>query len=422
MRASKTANKILTLVPSADRGPMSRLDSVELTAPGPTGLDMMRGAPLMIRDPLAFLGQQWLKHGDVVQFPVPNPPSYFVNHPDAVSRVLQTNHKNYGKDTLQYRRLSLLTGFGLLTADTDLWRQQRPVINPAFGADLPQRVSDATEKALTRLHWAQGIVDVDADILRTTLEVVGEVLFGADLTGSASRLAEATLDGLEVVVKKSSPVSAPLWMPTPNNRQLARAKAQLDEAVRQLTAAPAPDGTLLRNLQDQADPQTLRDQVVTFLVAGHETVASALAWSLYLLAQHPTDAPSAEVFTEALRIYPPAWLITRQALGPDTLNGIDIPAGALIITSPYWLHRHPSAYDSPSEFRPGRNLPRTAYVPFGAGPRLCIGRGMSLIEGPQILDHVRARYDFAPVRRVGMKPEVTIRPQGGLPLRVNFKD
>ena len=394
---------------------------MDLTAPGPTGLDMLRGAPLMIQDPLGFLGQQWLKHGDVVQFPVPNPPTYFVNHPDAVTRVLQGNHKNYGKDTLQYRRLSLLTGFGLLTADTEQWRHQRPIINPAFGPDLPQRVAEATKRACERLTWTPGIHDVDADILRTTLEVVGEVLFGADLTGSAHQLAEATLDGLEVVVKKSSPASAPLWMPTPNNRQLARAKRQLDEAVRELTAQPAPESTLLRMLQTHADPQTLRDQVVTFLVAGHETVASALTWSLYLLAKHPTDAPSADVFDEALRIYPPAWLITRQALDADVLRGVEIPAGALIITSPYWLHRHPSAYDNPGEFRPGRTLPRTAYVPFGAGPRLCIGRGMSLVEGPLILDHLRALHDFEVVRAVKMKPEVTIRPQGGMPLRVCLK-
>ena len=382
---------------------------------------MLRGAAQMIRDPLGFLGQQWLRHGDVVQFPIPDPPTYFVNHPDAVTRVLQGNHKNYGKDTLQYRRLSLLTGFGLLTADTEQWRHQRPIINPAFGPDLPQRVAEATKRACERLTWTPGIHDVDADILRTTLEVVGEVLFGADLTGSAHQLAEATLDGLEVVVKKSSPASAPLWMPTPNNRQLARAKQQLDEAVRELTAQPAPDGTLLRMLQTHADPRTLRDQVVTFLVAGHETVASALTWSLYLLAKHPTDAPSSEVFDEALRIYPPAWLITRQALDVDVLGGVEIPAGALIITSPYWLHRHPSAYDNPGEFRPGRTLPRTAYVPFGAGPRLCIGRGMSLVEGPLILDHLRALHDFEVVRAVKMKPEVTIRPQGGMPLRVCLK-
>jgi cytochrome P450 len=335
-----------------------------------------------------------------------------------VDRVLRGNHKNYGKDTLQYRRLSLLTGFGLLTADTELWRTQRPVVQPAFGADLGPLVEKATYAACSRIEWPDGVRDVDADILRVTLEVVGEVLFGADLTGSAKGLAEATLEGLEVVVKKSSPISAPLWLPTPNNRQLARAKAHLDAAVRQLTAKPAPEGTLLRLLQDGADPQTVRDQVVTFLVAGHETVASALTWSLYLLAQHPTQAGSKEVFDEALRLYPPAWLITRQTLGPDQLAGHEIPAGALLILSPYWLHRHPDAYTDPETFEPGRPLPRTAYIPFGAGPRLCIGRGMSLIEGPLILDHLRERYTFTAVRKVRMKPEVTIRPVGGMPLRV----
>jgi cytochrome P450 len=391
---------------------------VELTATGPSGLDMLRGAPSMIRDPLGFLGQQWHKHGDVVQFPIPNPPTYLVNHPDAVDRVLRGNHKNYGKDTLQYRRLSMLTGFGLLTADTDLWRTQRPVVQPAFGADLAPAVEKATHAACARIDWPDGVRDVDADILRITLEVVGEVLFGADLTGDAADLAEATLSGLEVVVKKSSPLSAPLWMPTPNNRQLARAKARLDRAVRELTARPAREGTLLRLLQDGADQQTVRDQVVTFLVAGHETVASGLAWSLYLLAQHPTDASSADVFDEALRLYPPAWLITRQALGSDEVVGVEIPAGALIIMSPYWLHRHPATWNDPEQFRPGRTLPRTGYTPFGAGPRLCIGRGMSLVEAPIILDHLRERYTFDTVREVAMKPEVTIRPVGGMPLRV----
>ncbi len=391
---------------------------MDLTAPGPSGLDMLRGAPAMIRDPLGFLGQQWHRHGDVVQFPIPSPPTYLVNHPDAVDRVLRGNHKNYGKDTLQYRRLSLLTGFGLLTADTDLWRVQRPVVQPAFGQDLAPLVEKATQAACARIDWAAGVRDVDADILRVTLEVVGEVLFGADLTGSAKHLAEATLEGLEVVVKKSSPLSAPLWLPTPNNRQLARAKAQLDAAVRDLTRVKAPDGTLLRLLQDGTDPQTLRDEVVTFLVAGHETVASALTWSLYLLAAHPADAASAEVFDEALRIYPPAWLITRQALGPDELAGVAIPADALIILSPYLLHRHPDVYREPEAFLPGRELPRTAYIPFGAGPRLCIGRGMSLVEGPLILDHLRDRYTFTRVRHVAMKPEVTLRPVGGMPLSV----
>ena len=391
---------------------------MDLTAPGPSGADMMRGAPTMIRNPLGFLHQSWLRHGDVVQFPIPNPPTYLVNHPDAVDRVLRANHKNYGKDTLQYRRLSMLTGFGLLTADTDLWRRQRPVVQPAFGADLAPAVDKATHAACSRIDWPDGVRDVDADILRVTLEVVGEVLFGADLTGSAADLAEATLSGLEVVVKKSSPISAPMWMPTPNNRQLATAKARLDRAVRELTAQPAPEGTLLRLLQDGADPQTVRDQVVTFLVAGHETVASALTWSLYLLAKHPTDASSADVFNEALRLYPPAWLITRQALGPDQLAGADIPAGALIIMSPYLLHRHRAAWDDAQQFRPGRKIPRTGYVPFGAGPRLCIGRGMSLVEGPIILDHLRGRYTFEATSKARMKPEVTLRPVGGMPLTI----
>lgn len=391
---------------------------MELTAPGPSGSDMLRAVPQMLRDPLGFLGVAWRKHGDVVQFPIPSPPTYLVNHPEAVDRVLRGNHQNYGKDTLQYRRLSMLTGFGLLTADTELWRTQRPVVQPAFGADLAPRVVKATQAACSRIDWPDGVGDVEPDLLAVALEILGEVLYGADLTGDAEDLAAATLSGLEVVIKKSSPLSAPLWLPTPNNRKLARARARLDRAVRELTVTPAPEGTLLRLLQDGADRQTVRDQIVTFLVAGHESVSSVLTWSLYLLARHPSEASSEDVFGEALRLYPPAWLITRQALGGDVLAGVEIPEQALIITSPYWLHRHPDAWAEPAEFRPGRPKPRTGYVPFGAGPRLCIGRGMSLVEGPIILDHLRERYTFEPVREVGTKPEVTLRPLGGMPLRV----
>jgi cytochrome P450 len=121
-----------------------------------------------------------------VRFPSPDPPTFSVTHPDAVDRVLRGNHKNYGKDTLQYRRLSLLTGFGLLTADTDLWRVQRPVVQPAFGADLVPRVEESTRRVCSRIDWGDGVRDVYADILHITLEIVGEVLFGADLAGSAA--------------------------------------------------------------------------------------------------------------------------------------------------------------------------------------------------------------------------------------------
>lgn len=388
---------------------------------------MLRAFALIRRDPLAFLHRTWLRHGDMVQFPIPQPATYLVTGPDAVNRVLQANHTNYGKATLQYQRLSMVTGNGLLVADTGAWREQRRVLQPAFGRALLSRVEAASLEACKRLEaqWSRApssIVDVDLAMQGLALEVVGESLFGVDLTGSAAGLAQATLEGLEVVVRRSrSPLAAPGWLPTHTNRMLTRANARLDAAVADIVARPAPAGTLLEVLQNSdMSAREIRDQVVTFLVAGHETVASALTWSLYLVAAHPEhrEATSDDVFAEALRLFPPAWLITRRSLGADTLDGVEIPAGALLIISPYVLHRHPGVWERPGAFVPGRTMPRVGYIPFGAGPRLCIGRAMSLLEGRIVLDRLRERFTFAAGPRPAIRPEVTLRPVGGMPLQV----
>lgn len=394
-----------------------------MTAPGPSGGQMLRGFATIRNNPLQFLHRTWLQFGDIAQFPIPNPPTYLVTDPRAANRVLQGNHRNYGKRTLQYQRLALLTGYGLLAADTDQWRGQRPIVQPAFGADLPDRVraeSEAAAKELATTWTAGEIVDVDQAMQELSLVIVGRVMFGTDLRGQAADLARATLEGLEVVVRRSrSPIAAPPNIPTKTNRQLARANAELDEAVDRMLQHPAPTGTLLAELQKADIPrQEVRDQIVTFLVAGHETVASALGWSLFLLAKHPTNAASADVFNEALRLFPPAWLITRQALGEDTLCDADIAPGSLIIISPYLVHRHRPTWPEPHAFRPGREYPRHAFIPFGAGPRMCIGRGMSLIEGEVVLDVLRERFRFEPTATPQLRPEVTLRPVGGLPLRL----
>ena len=447
-----------------------------ITAPGPQGGEMLRSMGAIRRDPLAFLASMRASYGDVLQFPIPRPATYLVSDPEAVRRVLVTHARAYGKRTMQYTTLALVTGDGLLTADTDVWRTQRPVIQPAFHRASLDLVAGHVRTAVDRLlaDWDRrdgDVVDVDAAMMHLALEVVGSALFGSDLSGDAEHLADATLDALEVVVKKArSPMPMPVVVPTPTNLVLRRAVGRLDAAVDAMlterATRPLAQGELPRDMLDLLLTVTrgdgthlsraeVRDQVVTFIVAGHETVASALTWAWHLLAGSPTALArmrdevdgvceggavtfddlcrlpwTAAVLDETLRLYPPAWLVTRRSLTSDSLGAVEIPADALIVMSPWLVHRDPVAWPDPERFDPTRFLDdtgsrrrdiaaMTAYLPFGAGPRLCIGRDMALLEGVLVLASLVSRVDLEPVgpppRAV---PLVTIRPQCGLPMRV----
>jgi cytochrome P450 len=450
-----------------------------MTAPGPAGGDMLRSIGAIRRDPLAFLAAMQAAHGDVLQLPLPVPPTYLVTDPDAVRRVLVTNAKSYGKRTLQYTTLALVTGEGLLTADTEAWRPQRRIIQPAFHRASLELVAGHVRSGVDRLveRWSRDagqVVDVDAAMMRLALEVVGSSLFGSDLSHDAERLADATLAALDVVVKKArSPFPVPVSVPTPTNVVLRRAVAKLDASVDAMlgdrAARPLPDGCPPRDMLDlllaahdddgsRLSRRQVRDQVVTFIVAGHETVASALTWAWHLLVTNPdalgrlreeVDAVcpdgtpgfddlarlpwTSAVLDETLRLYPPAWLVTRRSLAADVLAGFAVPADALVIVSPWLVHRHAASWSNPERFDPSRFLgvdglrrrdlvASSAYLPFGAGPRLCVGRDMALLEGALVLASLVARVDLEavgpPPRAV---PLVTIRPADGLPMRVRLR-
>jgi cytochrome P450 len=439
------------------------------TAPGPLGPDMLRAFSAIRRNPLAYLMSAWREYGDVVQFPIPRPPSYLVNDPEGVRRVLVANGRNYGKSTIQYRSLSLVTGEGLLVADTEPWRRQRPLVQPAFHHETLEHIVGHVDVAVQRMFedWEQlpdgAVVDIDAAMMHGALEVVGHALFGTDLSADAHRLATATLAALDVVVARARvPITPPPWVPSPANRKLQSAVRELDGAVRRMLASrsrddarPATDmlDLLLSSRDDSGSGLSvaeIRDQVVTFIVAGHETVASALTWTWALLAEHPhiqrdlqaeSDAvlggrpatfadyarlPLARaVFDETLRLYPPAWLITRSALGADVVGTREIPAKSLVILSPWLLHRHPDVWPDAEAFRPARFLEgeadRTSFIPFGAGLRQCIGKDFAYVEGVLMLASIAGRYELSYPdggRRPRAEPLVTVRPVGGLPMRV----
>lgn len=455
---------------------------------------MLRDIVAIFRDPLGYLATVRAEFGPVVAFPTQPTRAWFVDDPDAVDRVLRTNAGNYTKKTVQYGALSLLTGNGLLTADNPQWLPRRRQVGPAFHRRTLERLVGCVGAAAdgldaefaSRVSGAGGTgatptrVDVDGPLMRATLDVVSRGLFSADLgrrdvTADLGRrdendIAGAVLDGLEEVMRRATrPLHAPRSWPTPGNRRLTRSLATLDAAVDAVVTsragAPTPADPdvldlLLATLGD--DPRAIRDEAVTLVVAGHETVASAMEWAAHLLATHPEvqdrtaeeaarvlgdrDQPltladvarlplARAVLDETLRLYPPAWVVTRRATADDELAGHRLPAGTLVIVSPWVRHRDPAAWDEPSAFDPGRFLdhnrdpdtdarptrPTGAYLPFGIGPRLCVGRDFALLEATLLLARLTLRWRLAPVpgHRVLPNPRVTVRPRGGLPLLVS---
>ncbi len=431
---------------------------------------MLRRARRMRADPLGFLVDCAAELGDMVEFPIPGQRVFFVNDPDAVSRILQGNHRAYGKDTLQYRSLRVVTGQGLLVSEGEEWLAGRRMVQPAFHHRTLEALGAQVAAAADRLlaAWAGrpdgSLVDVDEAMMHATLEVVGQALFSTDLGASAAELVGAVLVALDRVAKRArSPLPLPLAWPSPGNLRLRAAVATLDARVEEMVRVRRALGTaagddLLGLLLASAGTagaagaegeRAVRDQVVTLIVAGHETVASALTWAWWLvsgdpavagrlatearevlggrsvtLADYPHLPYARAVLDEALRLYPPAWVVTRRVLADDVLAGTAVPAGSLVIVSPYALHRNPRVWTDPGVFDPDRFLgaggrvPRLGYLPFGAGPRMCVGREFALVEGTLLMAAVAGRFSLGrlPGQRVRADPLVTVRPRGGLRL------
>lgn len=441
------------------------LRPVELGLPGPTNRDMARAFGPARRDPLSYLGGLVEEHGDLVAFPVPRTAALLVNDPDAVRHVLQGNARNWGKQTVQYAALARVTGQGLLASAAPDWIEDRRLAAPAFHHHRLAAVSDQVREAADRAlgdalaRTSSGaVVDVAALVHRVGLDAVGRALFSADVTEHAQQLLRATGEAAELIVRLTrSPLSALSWAPTPTNRALARTRRRLDDTAARIVAERRARGRsgeghhgddLLGLLLDSGMPDHgIRDELVTMVIAGHETVAGALTWTLMLLAEHPGaqdrlraelaahDGPvtmldhrerlpwTRAVVDEALRLFPPAWALSRRSHGPDELAGVEVPAGTTVILSPWLLHRRGDTWPEPLSFRPERFLDagagRTAYVPFGLGPRLCIGREFALGEMLVVLSRVLADHRVATppgYRRPVPEVAISVHPRGGLPL------
>ncbi len=437
--------------------------------PGPSPRELLPQIRMIQKDAPLFLLNMAHQYGPLATFSVGKLPVFLINHPDGVKHVLQDQNRLYSKNTIQYNSLATITGQGLLTSNGEFWLRQRRLAQGAFARSRLMQLDKIIAPAVQNMldHWQQAAnhaeaVDVDSEMMRLTLEVVGQALFSISLRGQAAELTGAVLTALDhIIYRARNIVVPPDFLPTLRNLRFRRALRTLDSAVdviiQERRHALGQKDDLLEMFLSARDEETgaqmtdqqLRDEIITMLIAGHETVASALTWAFYLLAQNPdvrlalhaetmsaslplkTESLSAlplsgQVFSEALRLYPPAWVISRRAEEPDEIAGYAVPAGALVIISPYVIHRHPDFWLNAETFSPARfasptpTAHRFAYIPFGAGPRLCIGSQFATIEAQMILSLISRDFwlELAPQTHVSMDALVTLRPQGGLSMRV----
>jgi cytochrome P450 len=431
--------------------------------------------PEVARDALGFYERAWRGHGDIVRLrAIPGVSYDLLVHPEAVEHVLARNHKNYRKPESFNRPVGLLAGKGLLTDEGPSWLRKRKLAQPAFGrprlAALDVPVARATEAMLSR--WDRGgegrAVDILPEMMGLSLAVASTALFGVDISGEADEIGRAYREAFAHVGHlMNHPFAPPQWIPTARNRRFAAARAVIDRVVLDLIArrreGEVHDDLLAMLMagrdeesQGRLSDRQLRDEVLTLLTAGHETVGAALSWAWSLLAGHPdvqralhdevdaalggqppTTADLARlplcraVFEEGMRLYPPAWGQPRQALAEDEIGGYAIPAKGYVMVCQYLTHRHPEFWDEPDRFRPERFLgeapagrPRFAYFPFGGGPRVCIGSQFALIEAPLVLATVARRYAMEPVpgHPVVPDPTFTLRPKHGVKVMLRRRD
>ena len=387
-----------------------------------------------------------------------------VSEPELVREVL-VNQQRIVTKTRALRRAALLLGNGLLTSEGDEWRQQRRLVQPAFHRERIAGYADtmAAFAGRRRDAWRDGAaIDAHAEMMSLTLAIAAETLFGAHVEHEAADIAAALETAMSMFRRLTMPFSELLdRLPLPANRRFAAARGRLNATVQRMIAerrASAVDrGDVLSTLllaQDESDgtgmtDEQVRDEVLTLFLAGHETTASALAWTWYLLARNPAAeralhheidtvlgdrTPAAAdlerlpftraVLAESMRLYPPAWTLGRETHAPMTLGGYEIPVGTMIFMSQWLIHRDARWFPEPLAFRPERwtpefesTLPRMAYFPFGAGPRKCIGESFAWMEGVLVIATLAQRWRVRVPAGVDPTPRalITLRPAGGVP-------
>lgn len=437
--------------------------------PGPPFSTFIRNTLHLLHDRREFLLQAHRDYGDVVRIPTLFGSFYLVFHPRDVRHVLQENYRNYNRETLEFRLVSLVVGQTLLTTDGPSWLAQRRLMQPAFHrkqiASFGQLMSEIAQKRLQ--DWeSRGLigtgkpVDVSVEMNDLTLETVAKAFFSTEVNTDILRVSQ-TFTAVQRLALEALTLPFLLFLPTPQRHRFRQACHELNTVVDAIIAKrrqqPAHYGDLLEMILQARDEtgqgmndQQARQEVLTMLLAGYETTANGLTWTIFLLTQHPhvQDQIRAELqqvlqgrvptiedlpqlptlkraLDESLRLYPPAWMFSRRAIHADTLGSYALPAKASVILCPYVSHRHPAIWEVPDTFDPERFLPERskdriqgAYFPFGTGPHVCIGNQFALMEAHLFLATMLARYTPRLVPGTEVTPEAlfALHPRGGLPI------
>lgn len=431
--------------------------------PGPSSKPLVGSLPGFRRDGPKFLLELAQRYGDVAYFRLVTQDVYFLNHPDDIKDVLVTQQSKFSKSRM-LQRSKILLGEGLLTSEGALHLRQRRLVQPAFHRERLAGYGETMIAYAAREcdRWRAGeTMDVSERMAQLTLAIVAKTLFNADVESEGPQIGQALTDILGLFNILVMPFSELLQkLPLPMNRKFERAQQRLDSTIyriiKERRAGGQDCGDLLSMLllaQDEegtggmSDTQ-VRDEALTLFLAGHETTANALTWTWYLLSQNPEaeERMHAElrqvlqgrlprvddlsqlsytgmVFSEALRLYPPAWVVGRTALVDCEVAGYSIPAGAILMMSPYATHREARYFPDPERFLPDRwtaeeqaKRPKFSYYPFGGGTRVCIGERFAWMEGVLLLATIaqRWRLRLVPGHPVSYRPLLTLRTRYGM--------
>lgn len=440
-------------------------------APGPKGYFLLGNLPDFGRDMLGFFMKCAQEYGDVVSIRLAGFPACLLNHPDHCEYVLVTNQRNFIKHSFFWRHVTDLFGKGLLASEGDFWLRQRRLVQPAFHreriAGYGQVMVDYTERMLG--GWREGEVhQIHQEMIHLTMEIVAKTLFDIEITDETTGDVGHVFDQatVEVAARLRRPFKIPEGIPIPGNLRYQNAVHRLNELVygiiHERQSQDGDRGDLLSMLMATQDEdgsvmsnQQLRDEMINLFIAGHETTAVALSWTLYLLSQYPEKeaklvaeldrvleggSPAVEdiprlpytgmIIKEAMRLYPPAYVFGREAVADCEIGGFFIARGTTLFLSPWVIHRDKRFYESPEDFKPERwdehvtsQPPRYAYLPFGSGPRMCIGISFAMMEMTLVLATIARKFKLRlnPHQAEVPFPSITLRPAAGMRMIVSSR-
>lgn len=442
-------------------------------APGPKGNILVGELPAIARDPLGLLMRCLHEHGDVVRIHMPGMEWYLVSHPDHVKHVLVDHSRNYPRGR-SYDQFRLIVGDSIVTTDGAAWRPLRRVAQPAFYRDAVASMAGMMTRCANEMidRWEQRLApgqafDLSVELPQLALRIIGYALFSTDLQSESTReFGDSVAAALEYAAGSTNPFRLPSAVPTPANRRFARAMRVFEKTVLEMLAERRESGDhprdLMSMLLDAVDAETgeglshlqIRNEMLSYLIAGHETSANTLMWVCYLLSMHPEVArrvdaelerelhgssPTFEslerlvyveqVILETLRLYPAAYMLMREVASEDRIGGYTIPAKSWVLLSAYVTHRRHDVWENPEGFDPDRFAPEReakrhpcAHFPFFAGPHKCIGQGLAMMEMKLVLATLRqrCRLELLAGFQPEVDPQITLRTRNGMMMRARW--